>query len=406
MRNFSTFTSESVSEAHPDKVCDQISDAILDAAFRADKASRVAVECLIKENTLVVAGELTTRANLGYEEIKNTAVDVLKKVGYNRENGFDTDGFTLISRLTGQSGEIGKAVDNTNGSPEESNFGAGDQGMMFGYASMDTESFEGMQGMYMPAPIAFAHALMRKHAEVRESELGELRPDAKCQLSFQYDNGQPSNIATIVLSTQHDSSYTDERGQLKEGIPEVIKEKIIYPVIPEGLRKKTRYFINPSGAWEAGGPQVDCGLTGRKIIVDTYGGAALHGGGALSGKDPTKVDRSAAYAARHAAKNVVAAGLARECEIQVSYAIGEPYPTSVAVNTFGTHSPDISQDRLAEAIEKVFDFSVRGIIDQLNLREQEYLPTAAFGHFGRNNGEFSWERTDKIEELKAAIKDA
>lgn len=388
MSRFSTFTSESVSEGHPDKICDQISDAILDEAHASDEESRVAVECLIKNDTLVVAGEVTSRAELGYDAIRNVAKSVLNKVGYTRDNGFNTEQFTLILRLNEQSENIKEGVDKE---------GAGDQGMMFGYASTETETFESMRGMYMPAPIAFSHALMRKHAEIRRSELKKLGPDAKCQLSFQYNvEGDPIGISTVVFSTQHDKDYS--QAQLKEDVI----ERIIKQVVPPQLLQGTDYKVNPTGSFETGGPEADCGLTGRKIIVDTYGGAAHHGGGAFSGKDPTKVDRSAAYAARYAAKNVVAAGLADECEIQVSYAIGIAEPTSISVNTFGTCSKGTSDDQLEQAVRSVFDLRPLAIIDQLDLRVEKYLPTATFGHFGRVNGEFSWERVDKSEQLKTA----
>ena len=388
MSRFSTFTSESVSEGHPDKICDQISDAILDTAHATDQSSRVAVECLIKNDTLVVAGEVTTGADLGYEEIRDVAKGVLNKVGYTRNNGFNTDQFTLILRLNEQSENIKDGVDKE---------GAGDQGMMFGYASKETETFESMRGMFMPAPIAFSHALMRKHAEIRRTDLTRLGPDAKCQLSFQYNvEGLPIGISTVVFSTQHDEDY--KYSQLKDDVIQGIIEQ----VIPPQLLQSTDFCVNPTGSFVTGGPEADCGLTGRKIIVDTYGGAAHHGGGAFSGKDPTKVDRSAAYAARYAAKNVVAAGLAEECEIQVSYAIGVADPTSISVNTFGTCSKDTNDEELEQAVRSVFDLRPLAIIDQLGLRVEKYLPTATFGHFGRANGEFSWERVDKSEQLREA----
>lgn len=388
MSRFSTFTSESVSEGHPDKICDQISDAILDTAHATDQSSRVAVECLIKNDTLVVAGEVTTAAELGYDEIRDVAKDVLNKVGYTRNNGFNTDQFTLILRLNEQSENIKDGVDNE---------GAGDQGMMFGYASKETESFESMRGMFMPAPIAFSHELMRKHAEIRRTDLTRLGPDAKCQLSFQYNvEGLPIGISTVVFSTQHDEDY--KYSQLKDDVIQGIIEQ----VIPPQLLQSTDFCVNPTGSFIKGGPEADCGLTGRKIIVDTYGGAAHHGGGAFSGKDPTKVDRSAAYAARYAAKNVVAAGLAEECEIQVSYAIGVADPTSISVNTFGTCSKDTNDEELEQAVRSVFDLRPLAIIDQLGLRVEKYLPTATFGHFGRANGEFSWERVDKSKQLREA----
>ena len=388
MSRFATFTSESVSEGHPDKICDQISDAILDTAHAADRSSRVAVECLIKNDILVVAGEVTTSADLSYEAVRGIAEGVLTKVGYSRTTGFDASKFTLILRLNQQSSDIKPGVDNE---------GAGDQGMMFGYASVETESFESMKGCYMPAPIAFSHALMRKHAEVRREELTRLGPDAKCQLSFQYNvDGIPIGISKIVFSTQHQADYVHPK--LKDDVVQGIIEE----VIPAQLLQGTDFLVNPSGSFVVGGPEADCGLTGRKIIVDTYGGAAHHGGGAFSGKDPTKVDRSAAYAARYAAKNVVAAGLAKECEIQVSYAIGIAEPTSIAVNTFGTCAKNTTEDRLESAIQDIFDLRPSAIIEQLDLRNEKYLPTATFGHFGRADGEFSWERVDKREQLKEA----
>ncbi len=384
MSKISLFTSESVSEGHPDKVADQISDAILDALMAKDKAARVACETLVKTGMVMVAGEITTHAVLDVEAI---ARDTIKRIGYNSsEMGFDWESCAVLSALGKQSQDIAMGVDET----ENHEQGAGDQGLMFGYASSETE-------VLMPAPITYAHLLVKRQSQVRRNgTLPWLRPDAKSQVTFRYVDNEPVGVDAVVLSTQH-SPEVDTK-TLHEGV----MEEIIKPVLPaKWLDKQTRYFINPTGRFVIGGPMGDCGLTGRKIIVDTYGGMARHGGGAFSGKDPSKVDRSAAYACRYVAKNIVAAGLAKRCEIQVSYAIGVAQPTSIRVETFGTGI--IAEERLTQLIKDHFDLRPRGLIKMLDLLHPIYSKTAAYGHFGREEPEFTWERTDKAELLRSAV---
>jgi len=378
-----TFTSESVSEGHPDKIADQISDAILDAILEQDVNARVACETMIKTGAAIVAGEITTSAWVDLEQVvRRTIMDI----GYNSsEMGFDGETCAVMSLIGKQSSDIAMGVDRE--APEEQ--GAGDQGLMFGYATNETD-------VLMPAPITYAHRLVKRQAEVRKhGVLPWLRPDAKSQVTFHYENGKPTSISDIVLSTQHDPSIS------QEDLREAVMENIILPVLPEEwLSKETKYHINPTGSFVIGGPVGDCGLTGRKIIVDTYGGAARHGGGAFSGKDPSKVDRSAAYAGRYVAKNVVAAGIAERCEIQVSYAIGVAEPTSISVNTFGTCK--IEDDRLVEIIREHFDLRPYGLVRMLDLIKPIYQQTAAYGHFGREEPEFTWESTDKADALRDA----
>lgn len=384
MSKISLFTSESVSEGHPDKVADQISDAILDALMANDKGARVACETLVKTGMVMVAGEITTHAVLDVEAI---ARDTIKRIGYNSsEMGFDWESCAVLSALGKQSQDIAMGVDET----ENHEQGAGDQGLMFGYASSETE-------VLMPAPITYAHRLVKRQSQVRrDGTLPWLRPDAKSQVTFRYADNEPVGVDAVVLSTQH-SPEVDTK-TLHEGV----MEEIIKPVLPaKWLDKQTRYFINPTGRFVIGGPMGDCGLTGRKIIVDTYGGMARHGGGAFSGKDPSKVDRSAAYACRYVAKNIVAAGLAKRCEIQVSYAIGVAQPTSIRVETFGTGI--VAEDRLTQLVRDHFDLRPRGLIKMLDLLRPVYSKTAAYGHFGREEPEFTWERTDKAELLRSAI---
>ncbi|WP_158967529.1 methionine adenosyltransferase [Paraglaciecola sp. L3A3] len=376
------FTSESVSEGHPDKIADQISDAVLDAILTQDPKARVACETFVKTGMVLVGGEVTTSAWVDIEEITRKTV---REIGYvHSDMGFDADSCAILNAIGKQSPDINQGVDRT--SPEEQ--GAGDQGLMFGYASNETD-------VLMPAPITYSHRLVKRQAEVRKNgTLNWLRPDAKSQVTFIYEDGQPVGVDAIVLSTQHcDSISTAD-------LREAVMEEIIKPVMPEKwLTPKTKYFINPTGRFVIGGPMGDCGLTGRKIIVDTYGGMARHGGGAFSGKDPSKVDRSAAYAARYVAKNIVAAGLADKCEIQVSYAIGVAEPTSINVDTFGTSK--ISEAKLIELIRNNFELRPYGLIKMLDLERPIYQPTAAYGHFGRD--EFPWEKTDLAERLKASI---
>jgi S-adenosylmethionine synthetase len=381
MANSYLFTSESVSEGHPDKICDQISDAVLDALIREDPGSRVACETLVKTDLVVVAGEITSRAKPDVEALVRETVVA---IGYDRDElGFNGHNCRLMNELTEQSRDIAQGVDRAT--KEEQ--GAGDQGLMFGYASNETEEL-------MPAPIVFAHRLVRRQAEVRKSgELAWLRPDAKSQVTFRYENDRPVAVDAVVLSTQHDPDVSQE--DLRAGVMECI----IKPVLPaHWLGTSTKYHINPTGRFVIGGPVGDCGVTGRKIIVDTYGGMARHGGGAFSGKDPSKVDRSAAYAARYVAKNIVAAGLADRCEIQVSYAIGVAEPTSVMVQTFGTHK--VAEERIVALVRAHFDLRPFGILEMLDLLRPIYQKTAAYGHFGRREAEFSWERTDKARDLK------
>ncbi|MEP7705099.1 methionine adenosyltransferase [Paraglaciecola sp. 25GB23A] len=376
------FTSESVSEGHPDKIADQISDAVLDAILSQDPRARVACETFVKTGMVLVGGEVTTSAWVDIEEITRKTV---KEIGYTHSDmGFDADSCAVLNAIGKQSPDINQGVDRS--SPEEQ--GAGDQGLMFGYASNETD-------VLMPAPITYAHRLVKRQAEVRKNgTLSWLRPDAKSQVTFIYENNQPIGIDAVVLSTQHCNSISTE--ELREAVMEVI----IKPVLPEKwLNAKTKFFINPTGRFVIGGPMGDCGLTGRKIIVDTYGGMARHGGGAFSGKDPSKVDRSAAYAGRYVAKNIVAAGLADRCEIQISYAIGVAEPTSINIETFGTGK--ISEAKLIELVRANFDLRPYGLIKMLDLERPIYLATAAYGHFGRD--EFPWEQTDKAEALRAGV---
>ena len=379
------FTSESVSEGHPDKVADQISDAVLDAILSQDTSSRVAAETLVKDNLVVLAGEITTRALVNYDAV---ARQTIKRIGYTDPKiGFDTHTCTVLVAYGQQSPNIAQGVDEGKGIDLEQ--GAGDQGLMFGYACDETPSL-------MPLPIYLAHRLVERQSELRrDGRMPWLRPDAKSQVTVRYANGRPHSIETVVLSTQH------APGMQHNQLEEAVIENVIKPVLPKNLVKgKIKYLVNPTGSFEIGGPKGDCGLTGRKIIVDTYGGSAPHGGGAFSGKDPSKVDRSAAYAARYVAKNIVAAGLASKCLVQVSYAIGVAQPTSVMVTTQGTGK--ISDDKLAAMVLRNFDLRPKGIIQMLDLLRPIYEKTAAYGHFGREEPEFTWEATDKALALKAA----
>jgi S-adenosylmethionine synthetase len=380
------FTSESVSEGHPDKVADQISDAVLDAILEQDPTARVAAETLVSTGLVVMAGEITTAVKHDYGRI---ARDTIRRIGYNDpELRFDADGCSVMVCYGRQSPDIARGVDHA--SDEYLNQGAGDQGLMFGYACDETPAL-------MPFPIYYAHRLVQRHAEVRkDGRLPWLRPDAKSQLTVRYENGKPVAIDTVVLSTQHHPSMNDRQKALAESVI----EEIIKPVLPPSMLSGTKFLVNPTGRFEIGGPHGDAGLTGRKIIVDTYGGAAPHGGGAFSGKDPSKVDRSAAYAARYVAKNIVAAGLASQCQVQLSYAIGVARPINVTVYTEGTGK--VSDAKLADLISEHFDLRPKGIIRMLDLLRPIYEKTAAYGHFGRDEPEFTWEATDKVEALKAA----
>jgi S-adenosylmethionine synthetase len=376
------FTSESVSEGHPDKIADQISDAILDAILEQDPHARVGCEVYVKTGMVLVGGEITTKAWVDVEEITR---QVVKDIGYNSSQmGFDWESCAVLSAIGKQSPDIAQGVDNQ----VTKILGAGDQGLMFGYACRETD-------VYMPAPIAYSHRLMERQALLRKTgQLPWLRPDAKCQLTFKYEEGMPVAVDTIVFSTQHspDIEY--------KALCEAVREEIIKPVLPaQWLNDKTRYFINPTGRFVVGGPLGDCGLTGRKIIVDTYGGMARHGGGCFSGKDPSKVDRSGAYAARHVAKNLVAAGLADTCELQLSYAIGVAEPTSIYVDTFGTGR--LPHTELIKLIQTHFDLTPQGIIDYHDLLRPIYRQTATYGHYGRAH--FPWERLDKVEVLQRAL---
>jgi S-adenosylmethionine synthetase len=384
MSTYNVFTSESVSEGHPDKMADQISDAVLDAILKDDPNSRVAVETMVKTGMAVIAGEVRTQTYVDLEQIVR---DVITGIGYDSSDvGFDGETCAVLNAIGKQSDDIAQGVDEA----EDKDIGAGDQGLMFGYASNETD-------VLMPAPIYYAHRLMERQAQLRKSgELAWLRPDAKSQVTLRYENGKPVAIDAVVVSTQHapNIALTD--------LQEAVREEIINHVLPEKwLHAGTQYHINPTGQFVIGGPMGDCGLTGRKIIVDTYGGMAHHGGGAFSGKDPTKVDRSAAYAGRYVAKNIVAAGLADRCEIQVSYAIGVSEPTSISINTFGTGK--LPDEEIVALVRENFDLRPRGLIKMLDLRRPIYRPTAAYGHFGREEEDFTWEKTDRAAALKKAL---
>ena len=383
------FTSESVSEGHPDKICDQVSDAILDAVLSKDKKARVACEALVKSEegslgVIVLAGEITTSAKINYEEIVRKTIH---DIGYDSKDlGFDYSTVEFINKIGLQSADIAQGVDRENDELQ----GAGDQGLMFGYANNETD-------VLMPAPITYAHRLVHKLASLRkEKDVKWLRPDAKSQVTFKYQSGKIHSIDTVVISTQHSPDVS------QKDIKEYVYEKVIKELLPsEYLSKETVIHINPTGVFEIGGPVGDCGLTGRKIIVDTYGGMARHGGGAFSGKDPSKVDRSAAYAARYVAKNIVAAGIADKCEIQVSYAIGVAKPTSISVDTFGTSKLD--EPKIVQIINEVFDLRPWGIINMLDLLRPMYQNTASYGHFGRSDLSLSWEKIDQVEKIKSLI---
>ena len=378
------FTSESVSEGHPDKVADQISDAVLDAILTQDKFARVAAETLVNTGLVVMAGEITTHASVDFQQVARATI---KRIGYdNTDYGIDYRGCAVLVAYDKQSPDIAQGVDKAQDDPL--NQGAGDQGLMFGYACDETP-------VLMPLPIFLSHRLVERQSDLRrDGRLPWLRPDAKSQVTVRYVNGKPDSIDTVVLSTQHSPDISLEK------IREAVIEEIIKPVLPKNLIKgEIKFLVNPTGRFVVGGPQGDCGLTGRKIIVDTYGGAAPHGGGAFSGKDPSKVDRSAAYAARYVAKNIVAAGLATKCQIQVSYAIGVAKPTSVMVTTFGTGK--IADEKIAQLVQQHFDLRPKGIVAMLDLLRPIYEKTAAYGHFGRDEPEFTWEALDKVEMLKA-----
>ncbi len=392
MANDFLFTSESVSEGHPDKVADQISDAILDAIFKQDPRSRVAAETLCNTGLVVLAGEITTNAHVDYIQV---ARDTIKRIGYdNTEYGIDYKGCAVLVAYDKQSNDIAQGVDHA--SDDHLNTGAGDQGLMFGYACDETPE-------QMPAPIYYAHRLMERQAQLRkDGRMPYLRPDAKSQVTMRYVDGKPHSIDTVVLSSQHAPEYSLGH-KMTDAFYEAVREELIKPVLPkEWLTNDTKYLINPTGRFVVGGPQGDCGLTGRKIIVDTYGGACPHGGGAFSGKDPSKVDRSAAYAARYVAKNIVAAGLARQCQVQVAYAIGVARPMNITVYTEGTGI--VSDEKLSAIVAQgdIFDLRPKGIILMLDLLRPIYEKTAAYGHFGREEPEFTWERTDKVAALRAA----
>ena len=383
MSEYSVFTSESVSEGHPDKMADQISDAVLDAIIKEDPYARVAVETMVKTGMAIIAGEVTTNT---YVDLEDIVRQVIVDIGYNSSDvGFDGATCAVLNAIGKQSADISMGVDEK----EDKQIGAGDQGLMFGYATNETETL-------MPAPLFYSHRLVERQAKLRKNGvLPWLRPDAKSQVTIRYEEGKPVAIDAVVLSTQHNPSIS------LADLREAVLEEIIKPVLPaEWLHEGTLYHINPTGNFVIGGPMGDCGLTGRKIIVDSYGGMARHGGGAFSGKDPTKVDRSAAYAGRYVAKNIVAAGLAEKCEIQVSYAIGVADPTSISINTFGTGK--ISDEQIIKLVREMFDLRPRGIIEMLNLRRPIYRDTAAYGHFGRELPNFTWEKTDKAAELRKA----
>ena len=376
------FTSESVSEGHPDKMADQISDAILDALLAQDKRSRVACETLVKTGMVMVAGEITTEAYVDVESLVRNTID---DIGYNHsESGFDCNTCAVVNAIGRQSPDIAMGVDES----EDHEQGAGDQGLMFGYATNETD-------VLMPAPLYYSHLLVKQQSDVRKNgKLDWLEPDAKSQLTFRYEDGKPVGIDTVVLSTQHKDSIS------LSDLQEAVMEEIIKPVLPAiWCDANTKYFINPTGRFVIGGPYGDCGLTGRKIIVDTYGGMARHGGGAFSGKDPSKVDRSAAYLARYVAKNVVAAGIAERCELQLSYAIGVAEPTSISIDTFGTGK--LTDGRIVELVREHFELKPRGLIQMLDLLRPIYRDTAAYGHFGREESNFTWEQTDKADALRA-----
>jgi S-adenosylmethionine synthetase len=384
MASYNLFTSESVSEGHPDKMADQISDAVLDAIIRDDPHARVAVETMVKTGMAIIAGEVRTNT---YVDLEDIVRDVIKGIGYNHSDiGFDGNTCAVLNAIGKQSGDIAQGVDEA----EDKDIGAGDQGLMFGYASNETE-------VLMPAPIFYSHRLVERQAQLRKNgALPWLRPDAKSQVTLRYDQGKPVAIDAVVLSTQHAPNIS------LSDLQEAVREEIINHVLPEEwLHADTQYHINPTGKFIIGGPMGDCGLTGRKIIVDTYGGMAHHGGGAFSGKDPTKVDRSAAYAGRYVAKNIVAAGLADRCEIQVSYAIGVSEPTSISIETYGTGK--LSDEEITALVHDNFDLRPRGLIEMLDLRRPIYQPTASYGHFGREEPNFTWEKTDKVEALKKAL---
>jgi len=378
------FTSESVSEGHPDKVADQISDAVLDAILRQDANARVACETLCSTGLIVLSGEITTHASVDYNII---ARETVKNIGYTSSNiGFDSTTCAVLTAFNKQSPDIAQGVDRTK--EEEMEQGAGDQGLMFGFACDETPQL-------MPMPIFYAHRLVERQAELRKKgQLAWLRPDAKSQVSVRYQNGKPQCVDTVVISTQHDPDISHRV------LTEAVIEEIIKPVLPPGMiSDRIQYLVNPTGRFVVGGPMGDCGLTGRKIIVDSYGGSAHHGGGAFSGKDPSKVDRSATYAGRYVAKNIVAAGIASKCEVQVAYAIGVARPVSLMVNTFGTGK--IADEKIVQLIERHFDLRPRGIIHALNLLRPIYAKTAAYGHFGREDPDFTWEATDKAAQLRA-----
>ncbi len=379
------FTSESVTEGHPDKVCDQISDAILDAIYKEDPQARVAVECLTKTGFVVVAGEVSTKT---YVDIQKIVRETILEIGYNKpEFGFEGSTCGVLVAISEQCPEIAMGVDDDKGLYKEQ--GAGDQGLMFGYATNETPEL-------MPLPIILAHKLTQRLASARKrGEIWYIRPDGKSQVTVEYEDGKPTRVDTVVVSTQHHPDVD------LETIRRDMIEKVIKPICQEWIDDKTKYFINPTGKFVQGGPVADAGLTGRKIIVDTYGGHGSHGGGCFSGKDPSKVDRSASYMARYIAKNIVAAGLADKCEIQLAYAIGVAEPVSILVNTFNTNK--IPEDKIAELVKSNFKLTPKAIIDTLNLRRPIYKKTAAYGHFGRNDPDFTWEKTDKAEELKKAL---
>ena len=386
MTNINLFTSESVSEGHPDKVADQISDSIVDAIFSEDTTARIACETMINTGMVVLSGEITTSANIDYQTV---ARNTISEIGYTSEAmGFDSDSCEVLVSIDKQSPDIAQGVNEGEGMDLDQ--GAGDQGLMFGYACNETD-------VLMPCPITYSHLLVKRQADIRKSgQLNWLRPDAKSQVTVAYEDSKPISIDTVVLSTQHDPDIEHK------DIEKAVIDEIIKPVLPANMiTSKTRYLVNPTGRFVIGGPVGDCGLTGRKIIVDTYGGMARHGGGAFSGKDPSKVDRSAAYAARYVAKNIVAAGLAERCELQLSYAIGVAEPTSISIETFGTGKAD--QEKLIRTIRDNFDLRPKGIINMLGLLRPIYQQTAAYGHFGRSDIDLPWERTDKADILKQQL---